>query len=647
MSNIGRNNAEGICDLLLAVHRKLSAKCIGLQNLLQSIAPDAVQNVTPEALQRLSDKLSELMGEDVVRTAFSGESLGGEMVNEQGLSVVDVGEASNANGNRQPISLKEEPPLVPLSSLSPSERERQKRERDRILDELEIEEEMEQRKIDQQEKEERAREMEKRKESAKAELDRLKMAKESQKKMGKALLRSFEESREESTDEAPVVKQEVEQESTDTPKKSVTFADEPSALNESSNPAPASEVDWGDLLQGKLRASGRPTLLNTNDEHLMKKHIVERMPGSSQQRTSLKPQVQTVDSDDESEPAHSPPSSDSEDENTADKELEDDEFDMDLALHHREIALAYHEKRTKIGEDAAHALTSHTHEPAEDPTFDGTSFSQKPKSSISKFRAGRLASSYAASSPSTSQSIGGSVIPASGAETLQRAIRMGKIDSDGQLAGGDAGESGGSEDENEAVQEVLELLKKGEVYNVGPEGDRVLHTVPPGGTASSSTPSQPPPFTMPSEPLPTKPKTSKFKLSRAQAGPPQSSESPTLSGHSTPISTVERSSPKLSSTAVVERSVPTPQSSLKTTVTPPSMIVESPSFARPGQPQAPMIVESPSFPSTAPRTSRPERPPVIMSSTVKESTRSNSSVSSSQPEKEGSTRVSRFRAERM
>ncbi|KAI3618966.1 hypothetical protein WG66_000436 [Moniliophthora roreri] len=583
MSSTGRTDAEG------------------LQNLLQSIAPDAVQNVTPEALQRLSDKLSELMGEDVVRTAFAG----GEQFNEHGLSILDVTEPSslNANGSTSVASMVEEPPLIPLSSLSSSERERHRRERDRILDLLEEEEEIEQRRADELEREERRREMERRKEAARTELDKLKMIKESHKKMGKALLQSLEESRKE--DQVPDVKREK----SDTSKKSVSFADEHEPAVDVSSPTLGStphpsEVDWGDLLRGKLRASGRPTLLSTNDEHLMKKQVVERIPGTTQQRSTPKQPIRsTIDSDDESEPAHSPPFSDSEDED-GNPELEEDEFDIDTALHHREIALAYQAQRSKIGEDTAQALASHMHDPKEDPSLDQ---SHKPKASVSKFRAGRLASSYAASSPSTSQSIGASTIPASGVDTLQRAIRMGKLDSDEHLVGGaDEGESDQDEG-HEAVQEVLELLKKGEVYNLGPGG---LHAITPEGASSSK---QPPPFTMPYEPLPTKPKTSKFKLSR---DPPSSIAS--SSDPSTPINTSERSSPKLPNpSAVIEHAAPLGTSAPSFNPT----VVASPSFTRPGQSTSgPMIVESPSFPSgLAPRSvTRPERPPMVMSSTVKE-----------------------------
>ncbi|KAL0574685.1 hypothetical protein V5O48_007270 [Marasmius crinis-equi] len=582
------------------------AQGAGLQNLLQSIAPDAVDNVTPEALQRLTEKLSELMGEDV-----------------QGLPLVDVTDGDQPKSSKGEFSLIEEPPLVPLSSLSPTERAKHKKERDRILDLLEQEEEEQERKTAELERQERQVALEKRKEAARSELEKLKLVKETHKKMGKALMLSMAEARE--TQEVQVKEEresyEAQPKAASSSKKTVTFADvgpdTPSPSTSSNVPA-----DWGDLSKGKLRTPSKPNLLGSQSELLMKKDVVERIPG---QPTT--PHPRDIDSDDESEPELEDEHSD------ADQDLEEDEFDLDYALHQREIALAYQEKRGKIGEEAAVALTSHTHDPDEDPSLEKA----KTKTPVSKFRANRLASAFAASSPSQSQSIGASVVPAAGADTLQRAIRMGKVDEDGKLVGGehesdDEDHSTMNEQENEAVQDVLDLLKKGQVYNMGPEGG--LQTVPPekATTAPFTKPTEPPLSARQREKAP-----SKFKLARG-ASPSVNRDSP-ASGSSTPISTIDRSSPKL--LAVVERAAPSPSPLTESAPT----VVASPSYPSASS----MIIESPSFPSTG--SSRPARPPVVMATAVKERETKNAG-GDSHDKQEASTdtppkRVSRFKAERM
>ena len=113
------------------------------------------------------------------------------------------------------------------------------------------------------------------------------------------------------------------------------------------------------------------------NSHPMKLDVVERLPTA---RPELgEPIIHVRDSDDESSPP-SPVSDDSDEgkvfqsdrENGLDSvsnedgpeyELlsEDDDFDLDAARHHREIALAYDAKRKVIGEDAAKAMATHRH----------------------------------------------------------------------------------------------------------------------------------------------------------------------------------------------------------------------------------------------------------------------------------------------
>lgn len=151
-------------------------------------------------------------------------------------------------------------------------------------------------------------------------------------------------------------------------------------------------------------------------------------------------------------------------------------------------------------------------------------------------------------------------------------IRMGKLDSKNQLVGADSE----SEGENEAVQQVLELLGKGEVYNVGPEGAQTLYAVPPPKKAETDTAVAVNTTTLP--PL-TKPKTSKFKVDRSQAGPPKTDQSQAKSISHSP--TASATIPTV--TAVVERRPPgVVKISSSTGSSPmPSTIVDSPSFSAP------------------------------------------------------------------
>jgi hypothetical protein len=288
------------------------------------------------------------------------------------------------------------------------------------------------------------------------------------------------------------------------------------------------------------------------------------------------------------------------------------------------------------------------------------------KPAISQFRANRIASAYNTSTPS-STSLGASVLPASSTRTLQQAIRAGKLDSDGRLVGGEADSA--SEDEEPGLQEVLDLLKKGEVYNIGPDG-KYLHTIPPSSDqpnpagAPLVTPGEAAEVKLPPS-LSGKPKTSRFKVSRQAAGRPSmplstasfsSNEVPSPSV--TPVSYDMRSSPKVatitSAPTVIERIPPSAQHSesqlgpqaikpsssaiLQGSVSPFSMIVESPSFPapreRPSRP--PTVVASPS-PSGSAR--RPDRPPTIAGERVP--------TTEGAEDRKSEEKISRFKAERM
>lgn len=262
----------------------------------------------------------------------------------------------------------EEEKLVPLTSLPETERARLKQERDRILDLLEAEEEIETAKDEEAEAAKQREEIERRKKAVQGEMDHLKAAREMQTKMGKALLRNIAEvrEREQKPEELPEKSKSLKS------KKSVSFAepDEPEV----------DAVNWGDVQPARLRApTKRATLINRSQISTlpMKMDVVER--------TNILPAVAPVllvDSDDESIPPDSP--NDSEDEepphpytaddpsllprpflHDSDQEEEpvlEEEYDLDLARHQREITLQYYEKRLAIGAETRQAMSAHSHE---------------------------------------------------------------------------------------------------------------------------------------------------------------------------------------------------------------------------------------------------------------------------------------------
>ncbi len=260
-----------------------------------------------------------------------------------------------------------EPDFIPLSSLSPGELEVRKRERDRILDMLETEEESLERKTKEVATERRREALQNMKEVSREGVKDFAQTREMQKKMGKALLRNMAEAREKEA------KEKVEREAEDLkkekakakkgPQKTVTFAEPEKEEDEEEAAEPMHK--WGDVAQGRLTSAKRPTLLSKlNDSTLpMKMSVVERAPGQSNPPPEP-PQI-LADSDDESEPPLSEGGSSSDNPSDGDEEVEEG-FDMDYALHQREIALEYHKKRQTIGRDVSLAMRSHTHEEDED-----------------------------------------------------------------------------------------------------------------------------------------------------------------------------------------------------------------------------------------------------------------------------------------
>ncbi|KAF9447868.1 hypothetical protein P691DRAFT_801681 [Macrolepiota fuliginosa MF-IS2] len=462
-------------------------------------------------------------------------------------------------------------------------------------------------------------------------------------------------------------------------KKTVAFVETGDSISNTSKP------EWGDVTAARLRPGQRPTLLQAfrPDSNPVKLSVIERKPVGHALAIPSRPTPfprTTKDSDDESEPEDNQfhPASDGDesdeileglpDSGADDGEVElENEYDLDYAQHQREIALEYYKKRNIIGQDAAKTMMNHTHEEDEhEPTLEVPAPSNQPKPSISRFKANRIASSYGASTRTDQSTVlTKSVIPESTARTVQHTIRSGRIDDDNRLVGGE--HESDSENEAEGLQEALELLRKGEVYNLGPDGHYLRNAPQPHPNAtmvmtpadtSISSPTTPPSSTaaqrheqQPQRQLPTlnRPKASKFKADRSQAGRPSISALPT------PVSHVQRSSPNFPSSlaeTILEKTQPKPPSALEahsvhtspSSSSPSPIIIESPFFARPQMntsaqpltstviespsfpnqskgptklPAAPspmIIVDSPSFPPPSQRSRRPEHPPTVIPS---------------------------------
>jgi len=286
------------------------------------------------------------------------------LINEEGLPIVEITEPIDPTDLRTSISLPTPvtvEPLLPLASLTDEVRATLRAKRNQILDQLEEEErqaEIAQRRREMGEKEDLSRKM---KEDAIREKERLKEARELQKKMGRALLLNVSKAKEKERQEQAAQRRrddaaDQDKKRSPTTKKTVAFAEHTEQIDRSlseTEPDSASSTDWGDLTAGRLTQRKRPTLLSQAllDQHPMKMNVVERMPSKeTAQQTNL-----AVDSDDDSEPDHHPDSSSDEE---GAPSLETDEIDFDTAQHEREVALEYYAKRNTIGKEAAQALVA-------------------------------------------------------------------------------------------------------------------------------------------------------------------------------------------------------------------------------------------------------------------------------------------------
>ena len=213
-------------------------------------------------------------------------------------------------------------------------------------------------------------EMDKRKEAGKAELERLKRAKELQKKMGRALVRTVVEAKDESSQDSAEPQHSEEDPLPPKPKsgKNVSFADD----IPTSGPSPdkGKGVDRGDVALGRLRSKPGNSLQakQPRDTETMKMQVVERIPGAPAKTTTSEP-AQVIDSDDESNPDEEDEEdelSDSSDDegygHDDDDPVEWEEDDLDYARHQREVALAYYEKRASMVGEVTAAMKAHSHE---------------------------------------------------------------------------------------------------------------------------------------------------------------------------------------------------------------------------------------------------------------------------------------------
>ena len=311
-------------------------------------------------------------------------------LNEEGLPIIEITEpmessprpASGATAGTAPIVDTVDTSFVPMYRLPPAERARNKVQMNRLLDMLEEEERVEEERNDARDRRQRREELEQRRANAKAELERIKAMKDMQKKMGKALLKNLADVREkEEQEEARQVREDLELEEarrSRKPRKSVSWAE----LPKSEKPSAGSDGDddtWETGLPGP------------SHKLPMRPDVVERFPTRPIGASS--PPPPNADSDDESNPpspvpvdsdegdelhsdmAPSPgPLSDDTGDGDEDEPTEghasEDEFDIDGVQHQREIALAYFEKRNKIGADAARAMSAHSHEPNDEDEWD-------------------------------------------------------------------------------------------------------------------------------------------------------------------------------------------------------------------------------------------------------------------------------------
>jgi hypothetical protein len=294
-----------------------------------------------------------------------------QLLNDEGLPVIEINEPSVDRGIFSSPVVNPSADGLPLwTDLTPLQREVRQRERDRILDLFEAEEAEEEERAAKATHEQRQRELAARRDAAKNELARLKAQRDLQRRMGKALLVNLQQTREREEKAEDVNKERT----TTAPKlksrKSVSFADIPEDDGAEQKRVSGEDVfKWGDVVPARLGCPEEDTSTEKN-RGVMKFHVIERSIRAPSARVTVA--NSGADSDDESDTAESDsgsvPTSLSNDNTESDKSVDvdtdvlEDEYDLEEAQNHRDVALRYYETRAAIGADALQTMHSHTHE---------------------------------------------------------------------------------------------------------------------------------------------------------------------------------------------------------------------------------------------------------------------------------------------
>jgi hypothetical protein len=224
------------------------------------------------------------------------------------------------------------------------------------------------------------------------------------------------------------------------------------------------------------------------------------------------------------------------------------------------------------------------------------------------------------------------MLPAASSQTLQRAVRLGRLEGD-QLVGT---EESASENEDESVKELIDLLKSNRIQNIGPDSDirslRQSSSLDPAGSSSAT----------------VEPQTRQRLAAKTEPKPSASS-----TGTSTPISDVRRSSPKIAggSPTFAERQLlaqleHTSMPSVPNSRPIPPMDDDIPFLWRVEREQTVATSHFLLQDSDTGGTRRLDRPPVVMASAVRESSGGTNKNVSQSPNAGMPRRVSRFKAER-
>lgn len=180
-----------------------------------------------------------------------------------------------------------------------------------------------------------------------------------------------------------------------------------------------------------------------------------------------------------------------------------------------------------------------------------------------------MAAAYDRSCDPVSTPIGQNVIPASRQKSLQTSVRLGKFEN-GRLVGGESGDSGS---EDEVAREVIEMLRTGNIRNVGPDFN-------PSST-SSITPPRNPDTVEPRTGTSTVSQPSKFKLARGGGIAEMSTfeGSNDIQSHPAISNVVERKAPRSSPRQHFPFNKPPPRPPVKTSEQFSPVIIDSPSFS--------------------------------------------------------------------